>query len=153
MLCCSSWQSSILRESISDSLKLFQIIKSDRIMLIMIHVVSAACSVIVWLSLAVNGMMNKLTIAGRQAQGMGIFPSFHGSSKEKARRRNSSSSCWAPGRTQRRAARDGFVGCIDVTYFEGLIDQHPSQVISESFHGASWISGKKRVEKDAPCIY
>ena len=29
----------------------------------------------------------------------------------------------------------------------------PSQVISGSFHGASWISGKKRVEKEAPCIY
>ena len=30
-------------------------------------------------------MMNKLTIklAARQAQGIGIFPSFHGSSKEK----------------------------------------------------------------------
>ena len=72
---------------LNQSLKLFQIINSDT-------VVGAVCSVIAQLSLAGNGMMNKLTIklAGRQAQGMGIFPSFHGSSKEKARRRNSFSS-------------------------------------------------------------
>ena len=86
MLCCSSWQSSILPESISETFFKSQTLKS--------HVVCAACSVIVRLSLAGNGMMNKLTIklARRQVQGMGIFPSFHGSSKEKARRRNSCSS-------------------------------------------------------------
>ena len=62
--------------------------------------------------------MNKLTIklAARQAQGMGIFPSFHAQKKKPD---------------------------------EGI----PSQVISGSFHGASWISGEKRVEKEAPCIY
>ena len=71
------------------------------------------------LSLAGNGMMNKLTIklARRQAQGMGIFPSFHGSSKEKARRRNSCSS---------------YIGKLS---------------------GHCWISGKKRMEKEAPCFY
>ena len=29
----------------------------------------------------------------------------------------------------------------------------PTQVIPGSFHSASWISGKKRVEKEASCIY
>ena len=35
---------------------------------------------------------------------------------------------------------------------EGIPSQD-SQVISGNFHGASWISGEKRVEKEAPCIY
>ena len=110
MLCCNNWQSSILPESISET---FSIINSDS------AVVCAACSVIVRLSLAVNEMMNKLTIklAGRQAQGVDIFPSFHGSSKEKARQRNSCSS---------------YLGKLS---------------------GRCWISGKKRVEKEAPCIH
>ena len=53
----------------------------------MTHVVSAACIVIVRLSLAVNGVADNLTIkpAGSQAQSIGIFQSFHGGLKVKAR--------------------------------------------------------------------
>ena len=53
----------------------------------MLSVQHAVSLLNVRLSLAGNGMMNKLTIklAARQAQGMGIFPSYHGSSKEEAR--------------------------------------------------------------------
>ena len=79
----------------------------------------AACSVIVRLSLAGNGMMNKLTINLLQ-------------DKHKA-----------------RAFSHPFMEAKKKKPDEGI----PSQVISGSFHGASWISGKKRVEKEAPCIY
>ena len=110
MLCCSSWQPSILPESISETFSNHKFWYS--------HVVGAVCSVIAQLSLTRNGMMNKLTIklAAREAQGMGISHPFREAQKKKPD--------------------------------EGI----PSQVISGSFHDASWISGEKRVKKEAPCI-